>query len=145
MYILLALMLCAVNATAQVTSVKADNDWALDVEMQGSFSNDKTPLWLNANKYGISSLNSQNGYIRGIGAWDKKFDGNGNGNRIIDLNAGLDVIFPIGYKSQGYKEHYTNHFVLQQAFAELNYKLGTLTIGSKHQPMELKNNELSSG
>ena len=149
LYILLALMLCAVNATAQVTSVKADNDWALDVEMQGSFSNSKTPLWLNANKYGISSLNSQNGYIRGIGAWDKNFDVNKsgvvNGNRIINLNAGLDIIVPIGYKSQGYKEHYTNHFVLQQAFAELNYKLGTLTVGSKHQPMELKNNELSSG
>ena len=39
LYILLALMLCAISATAQVTSVKADNDWALDVEMQGSFSN----------------------------------------------------------------------------------------------------------
>lgn len=140
LYILVSLMLTITVAMAQETGVKADNGWALDVEMQGSFSNDKTPLWLNANKYGISSLNSQNGYVRGIGAWDKKFcDGK------LDINAGLDVIVPIGYKSQGYKEHYTNHFVLQQAFVEANYKLGTLTIGSKHQPMELINNELSSG
>ena len=31
------------------------------VEMQGSVSNDKTPLWLNAKKYGLSSLEENNG------------------------------------------------------------------------------------
>ena len=35
------------------------------VEMQGSFSGNKTPLWLNANRYGLSSLEKVNGYIRG--------------------------------------------------------------------------------
>ena len=30
------------------------------VEMQGSFSNGKTPLWLNANKHGLSSLEKNN-------------------------------------------------------------------------------------
>ncbi|MBR1839004.1 MAG: hypothetical protein IJ782_00195 [Prevotella sp.] len=127
-------------ATAQEKSVTATDGWTLDVEMQGSLSNSKTPLWLNANKYGISSLNAQNGYVRGIGAWDKKL-----ANDKLDVNAGLDVIVPVGYKSQGGKEHYTSHLVLQQAFVEANYKLGQLTIGAKHQPMELKNNELSSG
>ena len=121
------MMMAVTSVQAQETGVTADNGWALDVEMQGSLSNSKTPLWLNANKYGISSLNAQNGYIRGIGAWDKKFFDNK-----LDLNAGLDLIVPVGYKSQGYKEHYTNHLVLQQAFVEANYKLGTLTIGAKH-------------
>ena len=134
------LMISVTLLQAQETRVTADNGWALDVEMQGSLSNSKTPLWLNANKYGISSLNAQNGYVRGIGAYDRKFF-----NDKLDVNAGLDVIVPIGYKSQGYRKHFTNHFVLQQAFVEANYKLGTLTIGSKHQPMELINNELSSG
>ena len=138
--LLIMLMISATLLQAQETRVTADNGWALDVEMQGSLSNSKTPLWLNANKYGISSLNAQNGYVRGIGAYDRKFF-----NDKLDVNAGLDVIVPIGYKSQGYRKHFTNHFVLQQAFVEANYKLGTLTIGSKHQPMELINNELSSG
>lgn len=40
------------------------------VETQGSFSNNKTPLWLNANKYGLSSLESNNGYVRGMVARD---------------------------------------------------------------------------
>ena len=34
------------------------------VETQGSFSKDKTPLWLNANKHGLSSLDETNGYVR---------------------------------------------------------------------------------
>ena len=36
-----------------------------NVEMQGSFSKGKTPLWLNANKHGLSSLEKNNGYLRG--------------------------------------------------------------------------------
>ena len=35
-----------------------------NVEMQGSFSKGKTPLWLNANKHGLSSLEKNNGYLR---------------------------------------------------------------------------------
>ena len=34
------------------------------LEMQGSLSKGKTPLWLNANKYGLSSLDERNGYMR---------------------------------------------------------------------------------
>ena len=32
------------------------NDVEYNVEMQASMANNKTPLWLNANKYGLSSL-----------------------------------------------------------------------------------------
>ena len=31
------------------------------IEMQGSVSADRTPLWLNANKHGLSSLEKTNG------------------------------------------------------------------------------------
>ena len=33
-------------------------------EMQASFSKGHTPLWLNANKHGLSSLDKTNGYMR---------------------------------------------------------------------------------
>ena len=46
------------------TRVGILNNINYKVEMQGSFSNTKTPLWLNANKYGLSSLEKTNGYIR---------------------------------------------------------------------------------
>ena len=34
------------------------------VEAQGSFASGETPLWLNANKFGLSSLERNNGYRR---------------------------------------------------------------------------------
>ncbi len=46
------------------TKARAFKNIDYKVEMQGSFSNTKTPLWLNANKHGLSSLEATNGYIR---------------------------------------------------------------------------------
>ena len=45
---------------------KADltRDVNYTVEVQGSYSRGKTPLWLNANRYGLSSLDKTNGYLR---------------------------------------------------------------------------------
>lgn len=131
------LCLCYTSAFAQGNS---GDSLSMALEMQGSFSNSKTPLWLNANKYGLSSLTASNGYVRGIATYNKDFlDGD------LDLQVGADVALPVGYKIQGYNSHYTQKFIIQQAFVEMNWKYGVLTIGSKQQPMELKNNELSSG
>ena len=41
--------------------------------------------------------------------------------------------------------HYTSHVVVQQAYVEGRWKKATLTIGAKEQPMQLKDNQLSSG
>ena len=41
--------------------------------------------------------------------------------------------------------HFTSHFVVQQAYVEARWLKGALTVGSKEVPMELKNQELSSG
>jgi len=102
------------------------------VETQGSFSNNKTPLWLNANKYGLSSLESNNGYVRGMVARDLAQDS----IRRWGIGYGVDVAVPVNY---------TSSVVVQQAYAELRWLYGVLTVGSKQQPMELKNNALSSG
>lgn len=61
------------NATAQdndtydeqATTLQKKGEFEYSAEAQGSFSHGKTPLWLNANKYGLSSLDENNGYIRG--------------------------------------------------------------------------------
>ena len=45
--------------------LELDKNVEWGVEMQGSFSKGKTPLWLNANKHGLSSLERNNGYLRG--------------------------------------------------------------------------------
>lgn len=101
-------------------------------EMQGSFSKGKTPLWLNANKHGLSSLDDCNGYLRGSLVRSLESDS----ARRWAVGYGLDIAVPVNY---------TSSFIVQQAFAEVRWLHGTMTIGSKEYPMELKHQTLSSG
>lgn len=102
------------------------------VEMQASLSEGKTPLWLNANKYGLSSLDKTNGYVRAavvrpmMKERDEKFDF----AYALDLAAAYN---------------YTSTVIVQQAYVEGRWLHGVLTVGAKEFPMELKNNRLSSG
>ena len=102
------------------------------VEAQGSLSNHKTPLWLNANKYGLSSLESVNGYGRVSLMRPLQTDS----VRRWGVGYGLDVA--VAHRN-------TSTFVVQQAFVEMRWLHGVLSVGSKQWPMELKNNRLSSG
>ena len=103
-----------------------------EAEMQGSFSKGQTPLWLNANKYGLSSLARTNGYLRGSLVRPLSTDS----ARRWGIGYGVDVAVPV---------HYTSHVVVQQAFVEARWLHGVLSVGSKEYPMELKNQTLSSG
>ena len=102
------------------------------VELQGSLSKGKTPLWLNANKYGLSSLEATNGYVRGAVERPLSVDA---GNK-FGIGYGVDVVAPVNYTSKA---------VIQQAYIEGRWWHGTLTIGAKEQPMELKNADFSTG
>ena len=103
-----------------------------NVETQVTVSNNVTPLWLNANKYGLSSLRDFNGYLRAGVERPIAVDS----ARRWALGYGIDLVAPL---------HYTSNFIVQQAYAEARWLHGTLTVGSKQYPMDLKNNTLSSG
>ena len=96
-----------------------------------SFSDGEyTPFWLTANKYGLSSVQKNNGYLR-AGIFrpfeeDKRFS----------YSFGLDLAGAYNYSSS---------FVVQQAYIDLKYYFLGLSVGSKERPTELKNKELSSG
>lgn len=105
----------------------------LRTEVQATASaGDHTPLWLNANKYGLSSLDKTNGYVR-AGAF-RSIDN--DSSRRWAWGAGVDMAVASGF---------TSTFVVQQAYGELRWLKGLITMGSKEQTMELKNQELSSG
>lgn len=136
---LFGVLMCATSFAQYVPPTVKDttrvgilNNINYKVEMQGSFSNTKTPLWLNANKYGLSSLEKTNGYIRTAVYRPLSVD---DGHK-WGIGYGVDVAVPLNY---------TNNFVVQQAYIEGRWLHGTLTIGAKQQPMQLKNNSLSSG
>ena len=102
------------------------------VDLQGTFSSGKTPLWLNANRYGLSSLDESNGYVRaGIERKTESFDG-----RRWAIGYGLDVAVASGFTSTA---------IVHQAYGEVRWLHGVLTVGSKEFPMNLKNNLVSSG
>lgn len=102
------------------------------VELQSSASKGKTPLWLNANRYGLSSLDRFNGYLRADVYRPLQTDS----VRKWGLGYALDVAVPYNF---------TSNFVVQQAYVEGRWLHGVLSVGSKEYPMELKNNALSSG
>ncbi len=105
----------------------------LDVETQATVSSgDHTPFWLQANKYGLSSLEKTNGYLRAHLYHPVSNDS----TRDFEFGWGADVAVA---------HHFTSTMVIHQAYAEARWRHGLLTIGSKEQPLQLKSNELSSG
>lgn len=117
---------------AEAGKLNLCEDVEYQIEMQGSFSKGKTPLWLNANKYGLSSLEENNGYLRAAVVRPLSTDS----ARKWAVGYGVDLAVPV---------QYTSHFVVQQAFVEARWLHATLTVGAKQYPMELKNQTLSSG
>ena len=106
---------------------------AYRAEMQATVGGgDHNPLWLNANKHGLSSLKTTNGYLRGAIERPLALD---NGRK-WGIGYGLDAAVAAGF---------TSKLVVQQAYVEGRWLKGTLTVGAKEQPMELRNQELSSG
>ena len=95
-------------------------------------SGEFTPLWLQANRYGLSSLEKTNGYLRAALSRPTETDSLRQWRRGICA----DVAVATGF---------TSTMVVQQLYGEIGWKKGLLTIGAKEQPMELKNQELSSG
>lgn len=93
-----------------------------------------TPLWLNANKYGLSSLMPINGYLR-ASVRKNRMEEQGALER-LSWGAGLDVLRTFHYKSS---------YILHQAYAELKWWHGMLVVGAKRHEMQLKNQSLSSG
>lgn len=102
------------------------------IEMQASASKGKTPLWLNANKYGLSSLDRYNGYLRAAVERPLATDS----ARRWAVGYAADVAVPANY---------TSNVVVQQAYVEARWLHGVLSVGAKEYPMELKNQTLSSG
>ena len=102
-------------------------------EMQATLSSgDHTLFWLNANKYGLSSLKTANGYLRGSIERPLSADD----GRKWGIGYGADIAVATGF---------TSTLVVQQAYVEGRWLKGTLTVGAKEYPMELKNQMLSSG
>ena len=112
--------------------IKLGKGLGYSVEAQATQSNGQTPLWLNANKHGLSSLEKTNGYL--LAGIERPLTT--DSVRRWGVGYGLNVALTQGF---------TSRMVVDQAFVQARWLYATLTIGSKRHNMELKNNALSSG
>lgn len=117
-----------------------DNPLEATFEGQVSFSNSKTPLWLNANKYGLSTLTPKNAYARANILYSKDSLWNH-----FDINIGTDIVLPFHYYYKGYEKDYISKLIIQQVYGEVTWKKITVFAGMKQFPAQLRNNLLSSG
>ena len=123
-------LLCLTMLLTALT-VQAQLELCTEGQLTAS-TGEHTPLWLNANKYGLSSLEKTNGYLR-AGLFRSMEE---DSLRHWAFAGGADVTIAAGN---------TSTLIIQQLYGELRWLKGRLTIGSKQQPMELKNQQLSSG
>ena len=126
-YLIILSALHTLNSNAHEDAV----EWKVSTQTTIS-SGDNNPFWLNANKYGLSSLDTSNGYLRASLAKNATVDSLGQ----FKWGGMVDIATAFNYSST---------FIVQQAFLEGRWKKGVLTIGSKEYPMELKNQSLSTG
>lgn len=90
------------------------------------------PMWFTANRYGLASVKPNSGFLRAGVDYRREL------KRGWQVAAGLDVA---GAAEQ------TAAFVIQQAYADISWRMLTLSIGSKERPgfpLE-KREDLSSG
>ena len=111
---------------------RAGNKIEYDVEFKSTFSGTNTPLWLNANTYGLTGVEGGNGYFRTGIFRDADIDS------AYNCRIGFGVDLAVSY-------NFTNVFTVQQFYADIDYKKVRFTLGSKQHPMHLKNQRLSSG
>lgn len=93
---------------------------------------DYTPLWLNANRFGMGDVDKNNGFLE-LGVLKPM---RSDSLSKWGLAYGADIVGAYGSQAS---------FYIQQAYVEGRWLKGHLLVGSKELPMELKNNELSSG
>lgn len=121
----------ALPASAQISRLTHDVDYA--VEMSGTASSgDYAPFWLTSNRYGLSSVENNSGYIRGRVQRSTQADS----TRLWRVGYGLDLAIPANYTSKA---------VVQQFYFDVDLRAFRLSVGAKERGESLKNAALSSG
>lgn len=121
--------------SASLFALSAHAEWNDSIQYRAEIgtalsAGDHTPLWLNANRYGFSSLERNNLWLR-LGAFkymDEKKD--------FSWGAGVDL---------GAAYRFESAFVPQQLYAEIRYRCLDLMIGAKQIDDGFVPSDLSSG
>ena len=126
------LLLTATASLPAAASSAMPDSISYSVEAMSSVSSgEHTPFWLANNRFGLSSVKKNNGYLR-AGLF-KEADKNG---KRFAWGAGVDLA--VAY-------NFTSTFIVQQLYADVRYRCLGLTVGSKEFTSGFTNPRLSSG
>lgn len=117
---------------AQNALVRSTKQLEYRSQIQVNAGKGATPLWLTANRYGLSSVTGENGLLRAGLTRSTQSDST------YKWRIGYGIDMAVAY-------NYTSTAIVNQLYADIEYKLVRLTIGAKEEPMALKNAALSSG
>lgn len=126
-------LLCLLCARAQTGLTRLTDGLGLDISLSGTASHgDYAPLWLSSNHYGLPSTESCSAYER----------------LQLQRPIATDSLrkWRIGYALDiALLQNNVSDFTIQQAYVEAAWKKLHLTVGAKEQPIDLRNQELTSG
>lgn len=110
----------------------SDVNYQIEAQATVATQDNLSPLWLNANRHGLSSVDKHNGFLRAGLSRPIEADS----ARSWRIGYGIDAA--VAY-------NFTSSFFVQQLYADAEYRKVRLSVGSKERPMAFKNQELSSG
>ena len=103
----------------------------------------RAPLWLTSNRHGLSSLQEASGYLR-LGVWQPSCAL--GKSAAWKLGYGADLVVPVNYATENpLTGKQRTNFIVQQLYADVDYRLVRLSVGAKERPMAMKHQALSSG
>ena len=129
--IIFCIWLSVSHAHAQISRLGNEVQYA--TTLQGTVaSDDVAPFWFTNNRYGLGTIEPNSGLLRATIQRPVEVDS----LRHWRIGYGLDLVGAINHDS---------HFIVQQAYGDFQYKWLRLSVGQKERPMELRNQQLSSG
>ena len=129
--LLFLLLLTGRLAQAQVSRLAEEIQY--DASLQATAGNgDVAPFWFTNNHYGLGTTEDNSLLVRA--GLHRKIEA--DSVRKWKIGYGLDIAGLVNFNS---------NFVLQQLYADFQYKAVRLSVGQKERPLDLKNQRLSSG
>lgn len=129
--LLILLLVQAAGLAAQVSRLGRDISYSASLQATAG-KGDAAPFWFTNNRYGLSTLEPNSGLLRAAIQREAETDS----LRHWRVGYGLDVAAAVNFDSR---------FVLQQLYADFQFKAIRLSLGQKERPLELHDNRLSSG
>ncbi len=128
---LLTLCFIVAKSVAQIGTLGEDVEYSVFAQVTAG-SGDYAPFWFTSNRYGLGPVENSSGLFRANVHRNAEADS----LRKWRFGYGADFVGAINHESK---------FVLQQLYVDLQFKAIRLSIGQKERPLELKNQQLSTG